>query len=421
MATSTDPKNGAPKRASSAGGSAAVGDDDDVAFAVMAGIAVLAAVILLLTGLLNTGGSSTGSGASSSAGDVVAAVAAAVSVDVSNDGVTLSGVVPDEATAEKLRAAAAATYGADHVTDHLTITEGATPLTVSLNGDLADEASLDSLAHSFEGLGLGEGLDNHLTLSASDDGDAAAQDAEEGAAGEGAAEDGSATEEEVVEEAVEEEPAVVAAVAILTATDDGITLDGTVPSEAAAEELRAAAATSYGADQIVDNLVVVEGADPFTVEASGELGSAETLEALTGALEGLGLGEGVSSGLALSEGGSIVAALNDLVGLDPILFETSSATIAAQSQATLDEAARILIEFPDAAIEIGGHTDSRGGADANKALSDARAQSVKAALVERGVTNELTAIGFGEEQLKEDPDDTVEQQQLNRRIEFKVL
>jgi outer membrane protein OmpA-like peptidoglycan-associated protein len=54
-------------------------------------------------------------------------------------------------------------------------------------------------------------------------------------------------------------------------------------------------------------------------------------------------------------------------------------------------------------------------------LSQARADAVKAALEERGVTNELIAVGFGEQRLKISPDDTAEAQQANRRIEFRIL
>lgn len=401
MANNTDRPKDEPKRAAAAagatrGGSSAVGEDDDVAFAVMAGIAVLAAVILLLTGVLNTSASTSSSNAGAGSAAAVA-VAAAVTIDATPDSITLSGTVPDEATAERIRAAAATSYTADQITDHLTIVAGAQPLQVTVNGEVADDAALSDMNHALEGLGLDADLTNGLHAAAP------------------------AQTEPAEEEPVEEEPAVEAAAATITASDDGIVLDGTVPSEAVAQQLRDAAAANYTAEQIEDNLVVLEGAEPFTLEANGSLGSAATLEGLGASLDGLGLSGDLSNNLGLSEGGSIVADLNELVSLDPILFETSSAVIVAESQITLDKAAEVLKKFPDTAIEIGGHTDSRGGADANKALSDARAQSVLAALIERGVENELTAVGYGEEQLKEDPDDTVEQQQLNRRIEFRVL
>ncbi|MEZ5343242.1 MAG: OmpA family protein [Acidimicrobiales bacterium] len=196
---------------------------------------------------------------------------------------------------------------------------------------------------------------------------------------------------------------------------------GTVPSDEIAEQLRGLAAANYRADQITDELEILDGADSFTLDASGTLDNADLRTALGEGLSALGSSVELADNLAVSEGGAIVAALNDLVGLEPILFETGSAVIVPESQGTLDEAAKILQQFPDAAIEVGGHTDSRGGAEANKLLSQSRADAVVAALIERGVTNELTSVGYGEEQLKEDPDDTLEQQQLNRRIEFRIL
>ncbi len=43
-----------------------------------------------------------------------------------------------------------------------------------------------------------------------------------------------------------------------------------------------------------------------------------------------------------------------------------------------------------------------------------------AALQARDVTNEMTAVGFGERRLKIDPDNDPEAQRTNRRIEFRI-
>jgi OmpA-OmpF porin, OOP family len=77
-------------------------------------------------------------------------------------------------------------------------------------------------------------------------------------------------------------------------------------------------------------------------------------------------------------------------------FDTAKATIRPESQAQLDEAAAMLKQAPSLRIEIGGHTDNVGTADANLKLSDARAKSVLQALVQRGVAaDRLSARGFG--------------------------
>jgi OOP family OmpA-OmpF porin len=131
-------------------------------------------------------------------------------------------------------------------------------------------------------------------------------------------------------------------------------------------------------------------------------------------------GANVSAGdFELAQSSDLEAALN---GLDPIEFDSGSPRIRAESESILDEAAALLNANPDVALEIGGHTDSIGGADANQALSEARAQAVFDALQDRDVTNDLRPRGFGETRLKvaNDEDDPAAQQE-NRRIEFRII
>jgi outer membrane protein OmpA-like peptidoglycan-associated protein len=72
-------------------------------------------------------------------------------------------------------------------------------------------------------------------------------------------------------------------------------------------------------------------------------------------------------------------------------------------------------------VEIGGHTDSIGTAEANVALSNKRAQNVRAFLVKTGVPAlRLSAVGYGEAQPAK-PNITEEGRALNRRIEFTIL
>ncbi len=73
-------------------------------------------------------------------------------------------------------------------------------------------------------------------------------------------------------------------------------------------------------------------------------------------------------------------------------------------------------------FEVGGHTDSRGDEASNQALSEARAQSVVAYLVNGSVdADSLEAVGYGETQLKVDPEVTDADLLANRRIEFTPL
>jgi OmpA-OmpF porin, OOP family len=72
-------------------------------------------------------------------------------------------------------------------------------------------------------------------------------------------------------------------------------------------------------------------------------------------------------------------------------------------------------------VEVGGHTDDRGGDEANQALSEARANAVVAFMAERGVpADTLKGIGFGEAQAIAD-NATAEGRAANRRISFNWL
>lgn len=112
-----------------------------------------------------------------------------------------------------------------------------------------------------------------------------------------------------------------------------------------------------------------------------------------------------------------VAALNTLVGLDPILFATGSAEIQAESFATLDQFIEVL-EASNVDVSIEGHTDSSGDPLLNQNLSQSRARSVVNYLVANGIDeSRLDAVGFGPDRPVAD-NETEEGRALNRRIEF---
>lgn len=108
-----------------------------------------------------------------------------------------------------------------------------------------------------------------------------------------------------------------------------------------------------------------------------------------------------------------------LIKARTIRFDEASARIDRASDKVLDEVADALRPCLGGIIAVTGHTDSNGDATANLALSRARAESVRWALIGRGIPADgLRAAGMGSAQplkglASGDP--------ANRRIEFSVI
>lgn len=96
----------------------------------------------------------------------------------------------------------------------------------------------------------------------------------------------------------------------------------------------------------------------------------------------------------------------------------ASGSAAIQDMTEVDNLAKVLNAYSNINIEVTGHTDSSGAADKNIALSQARAEAVKAQLVAQGVAeNRITAKGYGSNSPKtENPADAA-----NRRVEIKIV
>ena len=106
---------------------------------------------------------------------------------------------------------------------------------------------------------------------------------------------------------------------------------------------------------------------------------------------------------------------------DNIYFARSSASLESRSAPLLDSIIEIINRCPELTIRVDGHTDSDGGAALNQTLSEARARSVRAYLVDAGADGaRVDTIGFGEA-APVVANDTAENRQRNRRIEFTVV
>ncbi|MGC3976147.1 MAG: OmpA family protein [Nitrospira sp.] len=115
----------------------------------------------------------------------------------------------------------------------------------------------------------------------------------------------------------------------------------------------------------------------------------------------------------------VQASLDEIVRGEHIPFESNSAVLTPKGRAVIDKVIPALKRSPEAVIEIGGHTDSYGDPDYNLQLSRTRAESVRQYLADHGVTNRLTAVGYGAARpLSQDR--TRAASRKNRRIEFRV-
>jgi len=112
--------------------------------------------------------------------------------------------------------------------------------------------------------------------------------------------------------------------------------------------------------------------------------------------------------------------------LKNILYDFDSHALNKQSMMELDKLVAHMKEHPSLRIELSSHTDARGSAIYNQALSEKRADNVKNYLVGSGISaDRIAAIGFGESRLLNECADGVpcqeQQHAINRRTEVKVL
>ncbi len=104
---------------------------------------------------------------------------------------------------------------------------------------------------------------------------------------------------------------------------------------------------------------------------------------------------------------------------DVIHFEYDSPVIRHESHGLVRHVAKFIVEHPEIlAVSIEGHADARGTLEYNQRLSEARASSTLALLVEFGVDgSRLHVIGHGKTRLKVE---TALADPRNRRVEFIV-
>ncbi|MDR2684114.1 MAG: OmpA family protein [Prevotellaceae bacterium] len=107
--------------------------------------------------------------------------------------------------------------------------------------------------------------------------------------------------------------------------------------------------------------------------------------------------------------------------LDNIVFETGSSKLTGNSENILTNLVNMLKIHNVSSLEISGHTDNVGGEAYNQRLSEKRAESVKAYLVNAGFDgSKITTSGYGFKKPIAD-NSTPQGRKKNRRVEISVI
>lgn len=108
--------------------------------------------------------------------------------------------------------------------------------------------------------------------------------------------------------------------------------------------------------------------------------------------------------------------------LNNIYFDFDEYYIRNDAKYVLDSLAELLTVNDHITIQIGSHTDSNGSENYNKKLSENRAKSTVVYLIEKGIApDRLQWYGYGESMLLVYPEKSDQDEQMNRRSEFRIL
>jgi outer membrane protein OmpA-like peptidoglycan-associated protein len=135
----------------------------------------------------------------------------------------------------------------------------------------------------------------------------------------------------------------------------------------------------------------------------------------------LGVGESRVLNVQLAPS-KIVMERKEIRILEKVRFESGKAVLSPVSYGLLNEVAAVIESTKGIGrVEVGGHTDNRGGEEFNFILSQDRADAVVEYLVAQGVPrDQLIGHGYGESR-PIDTNKTEAGREANRRVEFKLL
>lgn len=112
--------------------------------------------------------------------------------------------------------------------------------------------------------------------------------------------------------------------------------------------------------------------------------------------------------------------------LENVYYDTGKSSLRPESKKELNRLFNLMKQYSTLKIEISSHTDSRGSAESNMALSSNRAKACYSYLTRKGIgKNRIIFKGYGETRLLNQCADGVDckdlEHQKNRRTEISIL
>jgi OOP family OmpA-OmpF porin len=239
---------------------------------------------------------------------------------------------------------------------------------------------------------------------------------------------------------------LMASLSAAAQTPGQIVVTGAVPDEASKAALLAGVRGLYGADRVVDQLTIAQVSLPanwngyvqklitpsLKLISKGELKIDGTNVTVRGEVANEAQRQQIASDIATSlnpsytvnNGLRVSAAeqnlLDDTLAKRIIEFDSGKATLTPSGQAILDEMAAALHKVKGKKVEVIGHTDNVGLRDSNLALSQARAEAVRAYLSGKGISQDMVLVSGQGPDRPVAENTTAAGRARNRRIEFRV-
>lgn len=108
---------------------------------------------------------------------------------------------------------------------------------------------------------------------------------------------------------------------------------------------------------------------------------------------------------------------NTWYNFDQVIFKSGSANDLEKGQDQIKNLAKILKEYPEVKIKIGGYTDKSGNEESNLKLSKERALFIKTSLEKEGVGAQVvSAEGYGSQFAKASADASTEEKAKDRKM-----